>query len=663
MTVKEQIAYILQPIFGNEVYPMQHPDPDGLATSVAESYCIFSTVGGSTFNNLEGDTNMSRLRVQISIYTVEHDAMESYKKQVNDAMKQANINYSNAVIDNYDLYSLGVLANVSTSVPIDVFEEDSKRFCTHMDFYAWENQDMLSGGGSYLPSARNDSVIIGDGLAGLKNLIFRGLTDGTFSWDSATGTWSISPGIVTAAGFSGPLTGDVTGDVTGNASTVTTNANLTGPITSVGNETSIASQTGTGTKFVVDTAPTLQTSLTVKGTTASNLPTYSAEFLLDTGWTSTNWVGSFAAGWTHTPGNTTTLLQSKAAVSSTKYQIAYTVTGRTAGTFTIAFGGQTNSGISANGAWGPTTSSTASLVITPTSLFDGTVVISIKSITAVSSPICILQSSEGTARVELRANSSLGNTFMGLSAGGCNTTGVYNTAIGAESLYLNTTGIQNIAVGRKALYANTLGGDCIAVGMNALLANTTGYGNIAVGNGASGNNISGSYNTVIGYTAFYSNTTGNYNLAMGYTTLYNITGSNNTGIGYAAGKFQADGTTALTSVSNSVYIGALCRGYNNSDSNSVVIGCTAIGEGANTTVIGNSSTLNTHLFGNLAGKGVAAATAALHLPAATATANTSSLKLDPGVVATIPVSGNIESDGTHLYWTNSSGTRIQLDNA
>jgi len=36
-------------------------------------------------------------------------------------------------------------------------------------------------------------------------------------------------------------------------------SNLTGPITSVGAETSIASQTGTGTKFVVDTSPTLVT--------------------------------------------------------------------------------------------------------------------------------------------------------------------------------------------------------------------------------------------------------------------------------------------------------------------------------------------------------------------------------------------------------------------
>lgn len=66
--------------------------------------------------------------------------------------------------------------------------------------------------------------------------------------------------------FVGALTGNVTGNVTGsagsctgNSATVTTNANLTGPITSVGNATSIASQTGTGTKFVVDTSPTLVT--------------------------------------------------------------------------------------------------------------------------------------------------------------------------------------------------------------------------------------------------------------------------------------------------------------------------------------------------------------------------------------------------------------------
>jgi hypothetical protein len=53
--------------------------------------------------------------------------------------------------------------------------------------------------------------------------------------------------------------GNVTGNITGNAATVTTNANLTGPITSSGNATSVASQTGTGSTFVMNTSPTLVT--------------------------------------------------------------------------------------------------------------------------------------------------------------------------------------------------------------------------------------------------------------------------------------------------------------------------------------------------------------------------------------------------------------------
>lgn len=71
------------------------------------------------------------------------------------------------------------------------------------------------------------------------------------------------------------LTGGVTS--VGNAATVVTNANLTGPITSVGNATSIASQTGTGTKFVVDTSPVLVTpTLGVATATSINKVTITA---------------------------------------------------------------------------------------------------------------------------------------------------------------------------------------------------------------------------------------------------------------------------------------------------------------------------------------------------------------------------------------------------
>ena len=63
------------------------------------------------------------------------------------------------------------------------------------------------------------------------------------------------------------------------------------------------------------------------------------------------------------------------------------------------------------------------------------------------------------------------------------------------------------------------------------------------------------------------------------------------------------------------------------------------------------------------GIGTTAPTARLHLPACTAIANTASLKIDAGILAIIPVSGNIESDGIHLYWTDSvMGIRHQLDN-
>jgi hypothetical protein len=86
---------------------------------------------------------------------------------------------------------------------------------------------------------------------------------------TGTGTTFVmntSPTLVTPA-LGTPSSGNLTNctfptlnqNTTGSAATVTTNANLTGVITSSGNATVIASQTGTGSKFVVDTSPTLIT--------------------------------------------------------------------------------------------------------------------------------------------------------------------------------------------------------------------------------------------------------------------------------------------------------------------------------------------------------------------------------------------------------------------
>ena len=78
------------------------------------------------------------------------------------------------------------------------------------------------------------------------------LAGGTMSGAIAMGTSKIT-------GVGNPTNAQdvVTKDYLDN--TVLAPSNLTGPITSVGSATSIASQTGTGTKFVVDTSPTLVT--------------------------------------------------------------------------------------------------------------------------------------------------------------------------------------------------------------------------------------------------------------------------------------------------------------------------------------------------------------------------------------------------------------------
>ena len=242
------------------------------------------------------------------------------------------------------------------------------------------------------------------------------------------------------------------------------------------------------------------------------------------------------------------------------------------------------------------------------------------------------------------------NTAIGYYSLRSATTGANNVAVGNSSLYTNTAGGNSTAIGYQALYNNTASGN-VAVGTNALFANTTGQGNAAVGFNSLTANVSGNFNTAVGFESFktvangygntglgyqagattvgagrnsfigyragYLTTSGNTNQAFGWQTLYNNTlgsantalgaealgantvGNSNVAIGNVAGYYQADGATALQSGNNSIYIGNSCRGFNNADSNSIVIGYQAIGQGANTTVIGTSSTVSGTIYGNI----------------------------------------------------------------
>lgn len=84
---------------------------------------------------MAGDTGLSRVRIQISIYSIDYTELKIKESQVNLAMQVAN-ELADSSLDPYS--TLGALKNVSSTVPIDGYESDSKRFCTHMDFYCWE---------------------------------------------------------------------------------------------------------------------------------------------------------------------------------------------------------------------------------------------------------------------------------------------------------------------------------------------------------------------------------------------------------------------------------------------------------------------------------------------------------------------------------------------
>lgn len=160
-------------------------------------------------------------------------------------------------------------------------------------------------------------------------------------------TYNATTNALTASSFIGNLTGNA--DTATLASTVTTNANLTGPITSVGNATAIASQTGTGTKFVVDNTPTLITpeigaatgislsrtggALTVQTITSGTLALTSAGAL--------NATSAAASTWTHSGG--------AFAINSTSQNV--TIATLTSGTLALTSAGAVNTTSAAASTW------------------------------------------------------------------------------------------------------------------------------------------------------------------------------------------------------------------------------------------------------------------------------------------------------------------------
>ena len=166
---------------------------------------------------------------------------------------------------------------------------------------------------------------------------------------------------------------------------------------------------------------------------------------------------------------------------------------------------------------------------------------------------------------------------------------------GAGALASNTTGANNTAIGYQALANNTTGGFNTASGIQALRSNNTGVHNTASGYQALYSNTTGIHNTASGYQALAANTTGIHNTASGFLALrYTTTGDRNTAFGYQAGRFINAGTAA-NAINDCVLLGNDTRVEGASDTNEIVIGSGARGNGSNTVTIGNDSIVGTHL--------------------------------------------------------------------
>jgi hypothetical protein len=165
-------------------------------------------------------------------------------------------------------------------------------------------------------------------------------------------------------------------------------------------------------------------------------------------------------------------------------------------------------------------------------------------------------------------NGVANNTALGKRALFHTTTGNYNTAVGHEAGHNLTTGQYNTAIGQSAMFTATSAAQNVAIGLNALLYTTSGGSNVVVG-------LDGMQ--------------------------HNTTGSSNTAIGYNAGSHITGGATPNTTASNSVFIGRDSKAAADGQTNQIVIGQNAVGNGSNTATFGNTATTANYFTGSING--------------------------------------------------------------
>lgn len=278
---------------------------------------------------------------------------------------------------------------------------------------------------------------------------------------SSLTSFGVSPSLITpdlgtpSAAVLTNATGTASGLTAGN---VNTNANLTGPITSVGNATSIASKTGTGNVFVMNTFPTLVSPLL--GTPVSGVMT--------------NVTGT-AAGLT--AGNVTTNANLTGPITSIGNTTSIASQTGTGSTFVVQNSpslitpelGTPSSGVLTN-CTGYSTSNLSGIVAPANG---GTGTANLYGIT-LGGEMSTASTFTSSGAVNFGGNVALVDSFD--AAGAISLAGEFATT-GASSLTLNTTGITNstLPVGTKTLVPNdvTITGAGLVTGGGDLSDNRT----------------------------------------------------------------------------------------------------------------------------------------------------------------------------------------------
>jgi uncharacterized protein (TIGR02145 family) len=353
-----------------------------------------------------------------------------------------------------------------------------------------------------------------------------------------------------------------------NALTVTTNANLTGAVTSNGNLTSLAASPAlTG----VPTAPTA-----APGTNTTQIAT--TEFVKAaalTGPTGAKGVQGLAGadGASGAPGpqgipgldgaiGAQGIQGLPGAAGAQGIQGIQGLTGSVADVAAISGTSTANGASITSGvlSLAPADATNGGIVTTGDQIFAGA-----KTFNA---DLIVNGLSVGTGAGNNNTNTAIGKDALKTNSTGrsnnangeyslyYNTTGNYNTANGGYSLFNNTTGEYNTANGVQALFANTEGSSNTANGKDALKANTTGSYNTANGLYALYFNKEGSFNTANGLQALFANKTGSFNTANGINAGYtNTTGDNNTFIGHGA-DVASGALTNATAIGNGAIVSA-----------------------------------------------------------------------------------------------------------